>query len=138
VWWLWSAHAAPEGTRVWPTGSDGLDTSYPNRGTNLRGPAKLNSRATQSGHSKAAAALGFLVLNLPDRRQQIGHALDLVDERLVQTPDESNPNKLCGVECRLIVECDVGPPAFHRRLVHVHSEAQKIGAVAYDNWKSRK
>src|SRR5690606_35919730 len=60
---------------------------------------------------KPAWAIIF-VDRLLDRQQQVGCALDLVDDRLVQAPDEASRVGLGSVQNRLVVECDIRPAGF--------------------------
>ena len=79
----------------------------PARLSATRGRVKHIGRA---GEQKPARTI-VLIDGLLDGQEQVRCALDLVDDRFVQTPDESGRIGLGSREDRLIVERDVGPVA---------------------------
>ena len=96
------------------------------------GDARQREHVRGAGQQEAAGAI-VLVHGFLDRQQQIGRALDLIDDRLVQSANEAHRIGLCGVERRLVVEGDVGPPG----LSHLPHQRRLAGAARADDQHHR-
>jgi hypothetical protein len=95
--------------------------------------ARQGQHIGRAGQQETARAIIF-VDRLLDRQQQIGRALDLVDDGAIQTSDEPGRVGLGGLKDGLVVECAVGPAGFS----HLSHQRRLAGPARSDDEDDRR